>query len=118
MALVRWLPQAIDDMQKLDNSIQRRVLKTTKKLEIGPASYGVPLGHHNAKDLSQLYKVEPADGFRVIYDIFENELVIVAVVGKRADERVYKTAAERIAVVRSLVGQELEIISQLTKEMK
>lgn len=114
MAIVKWLPDAKDDMAKLDNSIKIRVFKAIKKLEIDPVGYGTPLGHHTGKDLSNLYKIEPADGYRIIYAIFKNELVVV---GKRADERVYKTATERIAAVRSLVGQEIEKISQLTEDM-
>ena len=117
MAEVKWLPQAVDDLDKLDNSIRKRVFQAVKKLTIDPLGYGSPLGHHIGKDLSSLYKIEPADGFRIVYAVFKNQLVIITVVGKRADERVYKTAVERIAAVRALVGQELEKISQLTEDI-
>lgn len=118
MAVVKWLPDAKQDMDGLDNSVRIRVFKAIKKLEKDPAGYGAPLGHHSGKDLSNLYKIEPADGYRIIYVIFEDELVVISVVGKRADGRVYKTATERIAAVRALVGQEIEKISQLTEELK
>lgn len=118
MAEVKWLPEAADDLDKLDNSIRKRVFKTIRKLQADPLVYGTPLGNHKGKELSNLYKIEPADGFRIIYAVFKKELVVVTVVGKRADERVYKTATERISAVRALVGQELEIISQLTEDIQ
>lgn len=117
MANIKWLTQAVEDMKGLDNSIRTRVFKTIKKLEKNPEGYGIPLGHHNGKDLRNLFKIEPSDGYRIIYAILSNELVIITVVGKRADEKVYRTATDRMAAVRALVGKEIEIISQLTDEL-
>lgn len=117
MAVVKWLPEAQKDMEKIDNSIRIKVFKAIKKLEKDPVGYGTPLGHHNNKNLTNFYKIEPADGFRIVYTIIDDELVVISVVGQRTDERVYRTATERISAVRALVNKEFEKISQLAQDI-
>lgn len=117
MASIKWLDEAIRDLDKLDNSIRIRVFKTLKKLERDPIAYGERLAHHSGQDLSNFYKIQPADGYRIVYAILNNELVVITVIGKREDEKVYKTATERIASYSELVGQELDLISKLINKL-
>ncbi|MGI5912642.1 MAG: type II toxin-antitoxin system RelE family toxin [Syntrophomonadaceae bacterium] len=116
MAVAKWLPEAQKDMEKIDNSIRIRIFKAIRKLEKDPVGYGTPLGHHAGKNLTNFYKIEPADGYRIVYTIIKDELVIISVVGQRTDKRVYRTATERIAAVRALVNKEIEKITKLVDD--
>ena len=117
MIVVKWLAQAKKDMERLDESVRIRVFKTLEKLKQGPAAYGKPLGNHSDTKLKGLYKIEPADCFRIVYHWIENEqFLIVAAVGKRANDKVYKTAGERIAEVREMINSEIKSIKQMLND--
>ncbi len=113
----KWLKEAVDDLESLDNSIRKKVLKVALKLEIEPLHYGEPLGEKLGIGLAGLRKIN-VGGYRLVYlPEPEKEIVFVAViaVGKREDLDVYKTAARRIAEYRKLTGGELERLAELLK---
>lgn len=112
---VKWLPEAVDDLERLDRNVQRKVLKAALKLEIDPLRYGEPLGEKLGLDLVGLRKIK-IQGYRLVY-LPEKETVFVTVVavGKREGLGVYKTAAKRIAEYRELAGKELKRLAELLK---
>ena len=99
---VRFLPEADDDLSRLDNGVRRIVLKAIKKVQENPlpqeeGGYGKLLGHKQNIDLSGFLKIKILNaGVRVVYKLERkgNQMVIV-VIGAREDNLVYKTAAQR-----------------------
>ncbi len=100
---LRYLPEAEDDLDRLDNGVRKIVLKAIKKVRKNPlpkneGGYGEPLGHKQDIDLSGYLKIKIRNvGIRVIYKLerIENQMVIV-VVGARRDNIVYNTANQRL----------------------
>lgn len=99
---VEFLPEAIDDLHRLDGSVRKRVLKAIQKVSTNPLSqqqggYGKPLGHRSAIDLVGLFKVKlRADGIRIVYRLQRVEdSMLVVVVGVRNDLDVYREAERR-----------------------
>ncbi|GEA15487.1 hypothetical protein E308F_17310 [Moorella sp. E308F] len=113
---IKWLPEAVKDMEELDRSVKLRVLKAIVKLEDDPLGYGEPLGEKAGLDLSGMRKLKAARRYRVVYRVEENAVVVlIVVVGKREDLQVYKTAAKRIAAYRKKVEAELNHLADLLK---
>ncbi|MGB4778400.1 type II toxin-antitoxin system RelE family toxin [Microbacterium sp.] len=100
-ARVLLLPEAADDVRRLDGSARRLVLKALKKLEVSPQQRGAPLGSKsNAQsDLTGFRKLVVGDRtYRVVYEVrADGTVVVVWVIGKRADAEVYREAQARIA---------------------
>jgi mRNA interferase RelE/StbE len=98
---VRLLPEAADDVRALDGAARKLVLKGLKKLEESPELRGTPLGSKaNAQsDLTGFRKLVVGDGdYRIVYQVrSDGTVVIVWVVGARADDEVYLAAVERVA---------------------
>lgn len=100
---VLFLPEAEDDLDRLDKGIRGIVLKALEKVRQNPlpkeeGGYGKPLGHKRNIDLSGFLKIKILNaGIRIIYKLErrENQMVIV-VIGARKDDLVYKTATQRI----------------------
>ncbi|WP_338835873.1 type II toxin-antitoxin system RelE family toxin [Neomoorella thermoacetica] len=113
---VKWLPEAVKDMEELDKSVKLRILKAIVKLEDDPLGYGEPLGEKAGLDLSGMRKLKAARGYRVVYRVEEKTMVVlIVVVGKREDLEVYKTAAKRIAAYRKKVEAEIKHLADLLK---
>lgn len=111
---VKFLPEALNDLLKLDRSVQKRILAAILKLEKDPIGYGKNLGNKLGLNLSKLYKITPLSGYRIVYSVEETEvLVCIVAVGKREKERVYKNAAKRIEEFRKKAIAELNKIESL-----
>jgi len=89
---LKFLPTAFKEWKKLDNSIQsqfkKKLAERMKKPHIASAKLS---GFDNH------YKIRlQASGYRLVYEIIENELfVLVIAVGKRDRNRIYKKAKNR-----------------------
>jgi len=98
---VSLLPEAADDIRALDGSARVLVLKALKKLETSPEVRGAPLGAKpNAQsDLTGLRKLVVGNrDYRVVYQVkSDGAIVVIWVIGKRADDEVYQTAQARVA---------------------
>ena len=70
---LKFLPEAIDDLNKLDYSTKVQILKGINKVLQNPESkylggYVTPLGNKNNLNLSGLYKIKfKSLGQRVVY---------------------------------------------------
>ncbi len=107
---MRPIPEAQRDMRRLDGSVAPIVRKAMAKIRKNPlptneGGLGKPLGNHAGSKLSGLLKVKlKAQGIRIVYRADKERLVVlVVVVGDRADEEVYRIAAQRVAKYPELI---------------
>jgi mRNA interferase RelE/StbE len=97
-----YLPEVEDDLKKLDGSQRILVLKAIKKVQQNPLpytenGYGKPLGNKSENNLSGFLKIKLKSlGLRIVYKLqrVENVMLII-VIGARADEEVYDIAHKR-----------------------
>lgn len=96
---IEFLPEAQDDLNKLDGSVRPQILKGIRKVSQNPLpnGYGKPLGNQSGTDLSGLMKIKfKKVGVRVVYkvEIIENVMKIV-IISARTDNQVYEEAEKR-----------------------
>lgn len=96
---IEFLPEAKDDLNKLDGSVRPQILKGIRKVSQNPLpnGYGNPLGNQSGTDLSGLMKIKfKKVGVRVVYkvEIIENVMKIV-IISARTDNQVYEEAEKR-----------------------
>lgn len=99
---INFLPEALNDMKKLDNSVRPQIAKGIRKVSRNPVSsyqggYGKPLGNKDGTDLAGLFKIKfRRVGIRVVYSLEEKDGVMtIIVVSVRADNQVYQEASNR-----------------------
>lgn len=99
----KYLPEAEKDLKALDGSQRILILKAIKKVQQNPLSqveggYGKPLGNKNGNDLHGFLKVKlKAAGLRIVYKTVKvDDMMLVIVIGARADDEVYGIAQKRI----------------------
>jgi mRNA interferase RelE/StbE len=90
---LKFLPTALKEWKKLDSSIQSQLKKKLKERLQTPR---VPASRLHG--LENHYKIKlRSSGYRLVYEIIENEIVVLVVaVGKRDKSLVYRNAAKRI----------------------
>jgi mRNA interferase RelE/StbE len=94
---IRFHPAALKEYEKLDHSIAGMVDKKLKDLEERAAEIGKPL----SGNLAGYREIKLRDaGIRIIYEIIEDEILILDIVyilaiQKREGEQVFKTAIQR-----------------------
>jgi len=89
---LKFLPTAMKEWKKLDNSIQTQFRKKLKeRLQTPHVISGKLSGFENH------YKIKlRVSGYRLVYEVIDQELfVLVIAVGKREKGAVYKKARER-----------------------
>lgn len=101
---VDYLPEALEDLRKLDGSQRLLVRKAIAKVSKNPlpkeeGGLGTPLGNKGGRNLTGFLKIKLLKaGLRVVYTLVRvNDTMMVVVIGARADEEVYDTAAGRAA---------------------
>ena len=90
---LEFLTEALKEWKALDSTTKKQFKKKlTERLENPLIPSAKLLGARNR------YKIKlRAAGYRLIYEVLDNEIVVVVVaVGKRERNRVYKAAAKRI----------------------
>lgn len=96
---IEFLPEANDDLGRLDGSVRPQILKGIRKVSQDPLSdgYGKPLGNLSGSDLSGLMKIKfKKIGIRVVYkvEITDNAMKII-IISARSDIQVYEEAEKR-----------------------
>ena len=89
---LKFLPTALKEWKKLDNTIQSQFKKKLKERLNSPHVPGSQLsGFENH------YKIKlRASGYRLVYEVVEEEIfVYVIAIGKRDKNEVYKKAKKR-----------------------
>lgn len=99
---INFIPEALNDMKKLDHSVQPQVVKGIQKVSQNPVSiydggYGKPLGNKDGTNLTGLFKIKfRGIGIRVVYSVEERDGIMnIIVVSVRADNQVYQEASKR-----------------------
>lgn len=100
---VKYLPEALDDLDELDGSQRKLVLKSIEKVRKKPLSqqeggYGKLLGKRGNTNLTGFLKIKlRASGLRLVYKVIKQEdRMLIVVIGAREDEEVYSIAEKRI----------------------
>lgn len=111
MAKVQLSEEARNDFFDLDGSARRLVAKALKKLESDPHLRGQPLGSRASGDLTTFRKLVVGDrDYRIIYRIDpDGTVVVVWVIGKRADGEAYELAMARLRMHSDATVRELAI---------
>ena len=98
-----YLPEAREDLRRLDGSTRLMVRKAIHKVLQNPlpqteGGYGVPLGNRQGSHLAGCLKIKLLRvGIRVVYRLRHTEHGMeIIVIGVRADSEVYKVAEERL----------------------
>ncbi len=99
---IAFLPEAFEDLVKLDGSIKSQILKTLQKVSQNPlpdyqGGYGKPLENQNKSHLASLLKIKfKKIGIRVVYKLeLENSVMKIIIISVRADNQVYEEAKIR-----------------------
>ena len=75
---IKYHPLAVEELQKLDGSVRKIVLKGIIKVSVNPrpqseGGYGKPLGNKGNNNLTGLLKIKYRDiGIRVVYKLVED----------------------------------------------
>lgn len=100
---IEYIKEAVDDLKKLDHSVQIQVLKAIRKTAQNPlptteGGLGKPLGNHTMSKLSGYCKIKlRKTGIRVVYrTIKQDGIMKIIIISVRDDETVYKLAEQRI----------------------
>lgn len=100
---ISYMPQAQDDLDRLDGSVRKQVLAAIKKTAKNPlpkkdGGYGNPLGNKHGNNLTGLFKIKLLKaGLRVVYRLIRTETTMeIIVISVRSDSEVYDIAKKRI----------------------
>ena len=101
---VKYLPEALDDLRKLDGSQKIFIRKAIQKVCQNPlpeteGGYVKLLGNKSGANLSGFLKIKLRGvGLRIVYQLIrQGEHILVIVIGVREDEQVYEIAQKRIS---------------------
>lgn len=101
---VAYLPEALDDLRKLDGSQKILIRKAIQKVCQNPlpeteGGYGKPLGNKGGTQLSRFLKIKlRGAGLRIVYQLIrQGNNILVIVIGMREDEEVYEIVQKRIS---------------------
>jgi len=99
---IEYLKEAVSDLERLDNSVRKQVLKAISKVATNPlpsneGGYGKPLGNMSETKLAGLLKIKlRSSGIRIVYALVrQNGIMRVLVISLREDNLVYKIANRR-----------------------
>ena len=89
---LKFLPTALKEWKKLDNSIQIKLKKKLKERLKSPHLISSRLS-----GFKNHYKIKlQASGYRLVYEVIDEEIyVLVIAIGKREKNLVYKKAHKR-----------------------
>lgn len=97
---IRLLPEAVEDLRELDGAARRIVAAGIEKLRTDPHLLGAPLGSRSTSNLTGLRKLVVGNRtYRIVYRVHDaNTVVVLWVIGKRADNEVYELARARVTM--------------------
>ena len=95
---VEFIPEAINDFDSLDGSLQKEIAKKIDALAGNPF-LGKPLGNKFGLDLTGFYKLYAAKKkYRVVYRLLGKNLEVIEIfdAGKREKKEIYKLILHRL----------------------
>jgi mRNA interferase RelE/StbE len=89
---LKFLPLALKEWKKLDNSIKTQFKKKLAEILINPH-----ISSSRLHGFENHYKIKlRSSGFRLVYEVIDNELIVfVIVIGKREKGMVYQKLNKR-----------------------
>ena len=100
---VKYLPEALEDLRKLDGSQKILIRKAIQKVCSNPlpeneGGYGKVLGNKNNTNQSGFFKIKlRGAGLRIVYQLIRrSDHMLVIVIGVRVDDEVYEIAQKRV----------------------
>lgn len=98
----KYILEALDDLDKLDQSLREIVLAGIKKVRQNPlpkfeGGYGKPLGNKNGNNLTGFFKIKYRRvGIRVVYTLVRDKKVMnIVVISKRDENYCYNITNKR-----------------------
>lgn len=102
MWTIKFIPEAQEDLRKLDGSLVKQVLAGIRKVSSNPlpqseGGYGKALGNASGTNLTGFFKIKYRGiGIRVVYTIARVEEVMnIVVISAREDSTCYEIAENR-----------------------
>ena len=95
---VEFIPEAVNDFDSLDGSLQKEVAKKVDALAENPF-LGKPLGNKFGLDLTGFYKIYAAKKkYRIVYRLIGKNLEVIEIfgIGKREKKEIYKLILHRL----------------------
>lgn len=103
MYKLSFIKKAIEDYKSLDGSQRKVVDKAINKIMLNPlpnteGGYGKPLRNQNSSELAGLLKIKIKNaGIRIVYKLIrQDDVILIIIIGARADSEVYKEAEKRL----------------------
>lgn len=103
MYKLSFIKKAIEDYKYLDGSQRKIVDKAINKIMLNPlpnteGGYGKPLRNQNSSELAGLLKIKIKNaGIRIVYKLIrQDDVILIIIIGARADSEVYKEAEKRL----------------------
>lgn len=103
MYKLSFIKKAIEDYKSLDGSQRKVVDKAINKIMLNPlpnteGGYGKPLRNQNSSELAGLLKIKIKNvGIRIVYKLIrQDDVILIIIIGARADSKVYKEAEKRL----------------------
>lgn len=100
---IAYLPEALDDLRRLDGNQRVLVRKAIQKVSSNPlpeteGGYGKLLGNKNNTNLSGFLKIKlRGAGLRIVYKLVRMEdRMLIIVIGAREDAEAYESAYKHI----------------------
>jgi len=100
---INYLPEALEDLRKLDGSQRILIRKAIQKVSGNPlpeteGGYGKLLGNKSNTNLSGFLKIKlRGAGLRIVYKLIrQGDSILIIVIGAREDDEVHETAQRRI----------------------
>lgn len=89
---LNFLTQAFKEWNSLDSTIKKQFKKKLEERLLNPH-----IPSSKLSGISNRYKIKlRSSGYRLVYEVIDNELVVVVVaIGKRDKEQVYNSADKR-----------------------
>jgi mRNA interferase RelE/StbE len=99
---VRYIDEALEDLDKLDVFLRKLVIAGIKKVSHSPlpqneGGYGKPLGNKRGNNLVGFFKIKyKRYGIRVVYTLVRDKKIMnIIVISKREDNVCYKETKKR-----------------------
>ncbi|MFW8601788.1 type II toxin-antitoxin system RelE family toxin [Desulfobacterota bacterium M19] len=95
---LKFIPTALKEWKKLDNTIQKQLKKKLKERLQKPCVVGCKL-----RGFENHYKIKlRTSGYRLVYEVIDSEIcVLVIAIGKRNKDEVYKRAEKRAVMKKN-----------------
>jgi len=92
---LKFLPTALKEWKKLDNTIRIQLKKKVEEVLENPKVQANKL-----RKFDNHYKIKlKTSGYRLVYEVIDDEIVVLVIaIGKREDNKIYEVAKLRSGV--------------------